>query len=124
MKQNFYTIMMTAILIFLIGLTVSAQDDVLKLNQETKFSLKNKEQKVLLLNLKKGDYTEITWQDTLEKFPSFPIISPSGKNIAQVIYYENSLPFVAKEDGQYKIIFDGEGLEDNKATEVSIEYTN
>jgi hypothetical protein len=124
MGQNFYTAIITGILTILICLSVSAQDEALKLNQETKFTLKNKEQKVLTLNLKKGDYTEVHWQDTLATFSSFPIIAPSGKNIAETIYYENSFPFVAKEDGQYKLVFDGEGIEDNKVTEVAVDYTN
>ncbi|HRH43988.1 MAG TPA: hypothetical protein PKY82_20320, partial [Pyrinomonadaceae bacterium] len=124
MQQNFYSAVITFILTIGICLSVSAQNEVLKLNQEATFNLKNKESKTFILELKKGDYTEIRWTDSLERFPNFTIISPSGKNITAGNYQENPMPFVAKEDGKYRLTVKFEETEENKDATVSVSYSN
>lgn len=124
MRQNFYSAVITIILTIGFCLNVFAQDEVLKLNREAKFSLKNKEEKAFVLDLKKGDYTEIGWADSLERFPNFTIISPSGKNITAGNYQENPMPFVAKENGKYRLTVKFDETEENKDGTVSISYSN
>jgi hypothetical protein len=114
-----------AILTFiLLSSNILAQSVQLKLNQEAKFSLKNKEEKTFDIELKKGDYTEIGWEDSLQRFPNFSVISPSGKNITAGNYELNPFPFVAKEDGKYKLIVRFEETDENKEGSVSVYYSN
>lgn len=124
MKRKFSEAIFTMILGCLFCLPILAQIEELKLNKETNFTLKNKEEKIFSLSLKKGDYTEIRWQDSLERFPNFSIISPGGKNVTEGIYEENPIPFVAKEDGNYKLVVKFEETEETKDANVSVKYSN
>ncbi len=116
-------ILLFAIFNLIFCFAVFAQES-LKLNQEAKFTLKNKEAKTFDLELKKGDYTQINWEDSLDRYPDFTIISPNGKNISMGNYEENPMPFVAKETGKYTLVVKFEDTEENKVGNVAVSYSN
>lgn len=124
MKNKLFNIFVTFLFTLLFCSGILAQNDVLKLNQETKFVLKSKEKKVLFLNLKKGDFAEISWTDKFNNLTNFTMLSPGGEEVFETFYSENPLPFVAKEDGQYKLTIEAEESENNAENEVSIVYSN
>ena len=130
MQKNTISVFLTiglAVLIYLGNyLAVSAQtvDETLQLNRQAKFILKNKEEKTLTLNLKKDDFTEISWTDKLERSPNFSIISPSGSDIAKEIYADNPAMFIANETGTYKLIVRFEDIENDKDGQITLSYSN
>lgn len=99
-------------------------DELLKLNRATKFLLKNKEEKVLILNLKKDDFTAIDWRDQLQRLPNFSILSPAGKDISREIYMDGSTMFVAKETGAYKLTMRFDDTDNEINGNVTVSYTN
>jgi hypothetical protein len=123
------------LIVFSIGLIILAcfahlyaetsADETLIANKEQTFTLKGKEEKTFYLNLKKGEFAEISWNDSLHRFPDFSLFSPSGKNIIEETYVTDSLPFVAVEDGRYRlnVKFD-ETENENAEAVISLGYTN
>lgn len=122
MRIRFFYAIIVSFVFF--SLSISAQEETLQVNQPTKFILKDKEQKVLHLNLKKGDFTEIKWEDSTNNYPKFTLISPNGKNLSEQYFIDDSMPFVANEEGQYKVIFESGDSDDKSDTEITIKYIN
>src|SRR3712207_4315192 len=77
--------------------------ETLVANREKAFALKADEQKTFYLNLKKGEYAEIFWKDSLDRFPAFSLFTPSGKDLSREVYVLDTMSFVAAEDGSYKL---------------------
>lgn len=92
-----------ASLILLFNAFVFSQE-LLRPNEIKKFTLQPDATKTLNLNLKKNDFAQISWtaQDTADF--DYKIIAPSGKNLLDyAVSLENSFPFVALEDGVYRV---------------------
>lgn len=101
--------------------------ETLILNREKYFKLKSDEEKDLFLNLKQGAYTEISYSNSLEMYPKFSLLSPSGKDIFETIYVTGSIEFVAPESGKYTLTVKFINYDDaakNKSANVSVSYSN
>lgn len=123
-----------AFVILILVLTVTAQVEKLNVNQEKILNLHIGEEKSFSLNLKKGDYAEIFWKvdnDAVNKLnpdPDFALYTPSGKDLSKIIrnvFEVDSIPFVAPENGEYKLVVKFENHDEPKKMgefKVSLNY--
>lgn len=124
MKSNFFLTLTILSIIALADISISAQSEALTANQETTFSLGNKKERSFILDLSKGEYAEIAWHDKLERSLDISIIAPGGIDIVRNLYVDYLIPFVAKEDGKYKLTIKVEEFEDDRSGEITVKFSN
>lgn len=122
--KNSFAIIIAVIFFCAAGERLAAQTVTLKPGQEVKFGLKTKEEKMVSLSLKKGDFAEISWRDSLERYPKFTILSPGGKDILAEAASSDTPAFVAQEDGEYRLTLVFEDSDKTEQGEVRLAYTN
>ena len=104
-----------------------AQDiETLELNREVTFALKTNAEKAFYLNLKKGDLAELFYTDSLNRYPEFSLLAPSGRDLMKEMYIlQDAFPFVAPEDGKYRLNVKFYTDQDSgKEAKITIRYTN
>ena len=86
--------------------SVAAQtDEKLEANKEKKFAMAKLDEKVFALDLKKGDFADVYWQEKGSNSLNFMVKSPSGVEVTKGGDFMDSFPFVAAENGTYKVYF-------------------
>ena len=129
MKMKISIFLKCAFLLSALAVPAMAQVENLKVNREKTLNFKTDEERVFSINLKKGEYAEIFWKIdeasapdfTIE--PAFTLLSPSGKDLSKLItmsFDSDSIPFVAAENGEYKLRVKFENLDEPKRSEAAL----
>lgn len=85
---------------------IAAQETSAKLipNQNQTFSIRNGEEKRFVVNLKKDDFAEFSWQTNSDSDLKFSLYAPSGRDVFADLYVTDSIPVIVPEDGEYSFV--------------------
>lgn len=114
----------------IILLTISGfSQDFIKPNEVNRIALAPEQTKTVRLNLKKDDFADLEFSAKDGVNFGFKVFSPTGKDVSDyAVTLENSFPFVALEDGEYKIEVSRSKSEDDAsssgAQEIELRYKN
>jgi hypothetical protein len=99
----------------------------LRLNQPVTFTLALGARKTFVIQLKKDDVAEVSWQVNEELNLSFTLRDPSGKDLTKEgPEVTDSIPFVATLDGEYLLTITRKNAQDSpkSSQKIALKYTN
>ena len=99
----------------------------LHLNQPITFTLAPGERKTFVIQLKKDDVAEVSWQANEELNLSFTLRDPAGKDLAKEgPEISDSIPFVASLDGEYLLTITRKTAQDSVkgSQKITLKYNN
>jgi hypothetical protein len=110
-----------------LALAQNRTSTTLRPNEPVTFVLAPGGRKAFVIQLKKDDVAEVSWQVKEELNLSFTLYDPSGKDlIKEGPEVSDSIPFVASRDGEYRltITMKSDEYSPKGSQKITLKYTN